>query len=997
MPARLPLVSLLSALAYAAGSSGGGSATALEEGFRQPPLEARLRCYWWWLNSNVTREAITRDLEAMKAKGFAGAIIIDAGGAEQRGNRQVPAGPVFGSDAWRQLYRHALGEASRLGLELSLNILSGWNLGGPGVSPEHAAKTATWSRLQVAGPTRVVRVLEAPPGKLGFYRDVALLAYPLRHGAALPRPIRDLALKIVARESGMSMPPSEPLLADVPPEEGEEDAAAAQVIDISDRMASDGTLAWDVPAGEWEILRFGYTPSGAVVSTASEPWQGLVIDYLSPAAFDSYWTGVVAPLIEDAGLPAHRSLKYLVTDSWEAGGMNWTPAFRAEFRRRRGYDLLPYLPVLGGRIIGSRDASNRFLADFRRTVADLIGAHYALFAERAARHDLGTHPEGGGPHGAPIDALFNLGQASFPQMEFWAKARTHRIRDEERFFGKEAASAAHTYGRTLVGAEGLTSIGPHWEESIWDNLKPSFDRAVCEGVNLLIWHTVTCSPAEMGKPGQEYFAGTHFNPNVTWWEQSGPFLAYINRIQFLMQQGLFVADVLYYYGDHVPSFVRLKSSDPARVLPGYDYDVCNEDVLVNRVSVRDGRLALPDGMSYRVLVLPSLDVISPAALRKVRELVLAGATVVGRKPLRATGLLGDAEVARIASELWDTKAASGARVISDRGARDVLARAGVPPDFDPVPPRGAGQIDYIHRRSGDADIYFVSNQGGTAERLLTVFRVSGKAPELWDPETGAITPMAVFDTAPDGRTGVPLKLDPYGSAVVVFRAPAGPHFVRVDGDADVLTRDGGFLIEARSAGRVSLTAPSGSTTTVSVPETPPPIDLSGPWTVRFPAGWGAPEHAVFDSLGSWTDHPDPGVKHFSGTASYEKDIEIPAAFFEGTGRLELALGDVRELAEVLLNGQRLGVVWKLPRVVDITSAARVGANRLVVRVTNLWPNRLIGDQLLPEAERLTRTNITKFTRESAQLVSGLLGPVQVRRVARVEVRRPDAAASPVTP
>jgi hypothetical protein len=988
MPTRVVLASLLALLVLLAAPSRGACSSPLEEGFRNPPLEARLRSYWWWLNSNVTEEAITRDLQAMKAKGFAGAIIVDAGGAEQRGNRQVPAGPAFGSDGWRDLYRHALREASRLGLELSLNILSGWNLGGPGVNAEHAAKQAAWARLHVTGPARLERVLEPPPGKLGFYRDVAVLAYPLRNGAAMPRPIRDLALKIAARESGMSMPHSETLLTDVPAQTGEEDAAASQVIDVSDRMSSDGTLVWDVPAGEWEILRFGYTPSGAVVSTASEAWQGLVVDYLSPAAFDSYWNRVVAPLIEDASSPSHRSLKYLVTDSWEAGGMNWTPAFRTEFQRRRGYDPLPFLPVLAGRIIDSRDSSNRFLADFRRTVADLIGAHYALFAERAARHGLGTHPESGGPHGAPIDALLNLGQASFPQMEYWAKARTHRIRDEERFFGKQAASAAHIYGRTLVAAEGPTSIGPQWEESLWDNLKPTFDRAVCEGVNLLVWHTVTCSPAEMGKPGQEYFAGTHFNPNVTWWEQSGPFLDYVNRVQFLMQQGLFVADVLYYYGDHVPNFARLKSADPARVLPGYDYDVCNEDVLANRLSVRDGRLVLPDGMSYRVLVLPDLDVVSPSALRKVRDLVAAGATVVGRRPLRATGLLGDAEVAAVASELWDRAPSGKGRVVSDRDARDVLATAGVLPDFECSPARPAGQIEFIHRRSREADIYFLSNQGEGAESLQAVFRVRGMAPELWDPETGAVSPLPVFDSTSDGRTRVPLNLDPYGTAVVVFRAPAGPHFVAVDGGADVLARDGGFMVEARSAGRISLTAPSGSTTTVSVPELPPPMDVLGPWTVRFPPGWGAPEHVVFDCLTSWTDNPDPGVKHFSGTASYEKDIEIPARFFEAAGRLELSLGDVKELAEVVLNGKSVAVVWRVPRVVDITASAKAGTNRLVVRVTNLWPNRLIGDQFLPEAQRFTHTNITKFTRESPLLRSGLLGPVTIRRTARVAVPLP---------
>jgi hypothetical protein len=952
---------------------GAAAATAqpqLEDGFRNPPSEARLRCYWWWLNGNVTREAITRDLEEMKAKGFAGAIIVDAGGAEQRGNRQVPAGPRFAGPEWRVLFRHALREADRLGLEMSLNILSGWNLGGPTVKPESAAKHATWSRTQVRGPGRIERVLEAPMSKFGFYRDAAVVAYPLRNGTELPRPIRQMDLKAIFRESGMSMPPSESLLTDIEARPGEEDTHAGQVVDLTARMDASGRLDWEVPAGEWEILRFGYTPSGAEVSTSSERWQGLAIDYLDPKAFETYWRDVVAPLVDDA--KSSKSLKYLVTDSWELGGVNWTPALREEFRARRGYDLLPYLPVFAGRLVESRDASNRFLNDLRRTVADLIAdRHYKVFAAEAERSGLGIHPESGGPHGAPIDALLDLGIGAFPQMEFWAKAKTHRVRDDERLFVKEAASAAHIYGKRLVAAEGETSIGPQWEESIWDNLKPTFDRAVCEGLNVLVWHTFTCSPKEMGRPGQEYFAGTHFNPNITWWNQSTGFLSYINRVQFLMQQGLFVADVLYYYGDHVPNFVRLKAADPARVLPGYDYDVCNEDVLLHRVSVKDGRLVLPDGMSYRVLVLPDVDVISPAAMRKVRDLIAGGATVVGRVPRHSSGLLGEEEVAKIAEHL----------VPAGTQAREILAAKGIQPDFEVD--RAGVQIDYIHRRAGDADIYFVSNQGGSAEALTATFRVAGKAPELWIPETGAIQPLFVYDSAGDGRTKVRLRLDPYGSAMVVFRKPAGEHFTSVSGNARVLS---GLRVESETGGDYVLGTADGGSVRVRVASPPPVLPVTGAWTVRFTPGWRAPESTVFNSLSSWTEHSNPGVKYYAGTATYEKNIEIPAEYRQGGGRLELDLGDVREIAEVWLNGTNLGIVWKAPRTVDITRAAKSGANQLRVQVTNLWPNRLIGDQFLPEGERLTKTNITKFTRESPLLPSGLLGPAVIRKISETAIR-----------
>ena len=536
-------------------------------------------------------------------------------------------------------------------------------------------------------------------------------------------------------------------------------------------------LAWDVPAGEWEILRIGYTATGARVSTSSDSWPGLAIDYMDRTALESYWQREIEPLIADAGPLAGKTLKYAVTDSWELGGINWTEHFRQEFRKRRGYDATPYLPSSPAASLIAAIPAIGFWG-LRRTVADLVAYnHYAAFAALAAKHGMGIHPESGGPHGAPIDALLNLGFSAFPQMEFWATSKTHRVLDEDRFFVKQGSSAAHIYGKTVTAAEGFTSIGPQWEESIWNNLKPNFDREICEGLNLLIWHTFTSSPAEMGRPGQEYFAGTHLNPNSTWWEQSRAFLAYINRTQFLAQQGLAVADVLYYYGDFVPDFVRLKPSDPAHVLPGYDYDACNEDVLLHRLSYRDGRLVLPDGMSYRVLVLRELQSISPAALVKIAELVRAGATVIGPKPLRATGLKGDAEVARLAAELWD-----GGRVIAGRTARAVLVSKGVQPDFEFAASQPGANLDYMHRKDAAADIYFVSNQTDRTETAEVTFRVSNRAPELWYPDTGEIRPALVYGATNDGRTAVPLRLAPYGSLFVVFRKTAAAHYVSISRD-----------------------------------------------------------------------------------------------------------------------------------------------------------------------------------------------------------------------
>ncbi|MDR1483509.1 MAG: hypothetical protein LBT09_01655, partial [Planctomycetaceae bacterium] len=324
------------------------------------------------------------------------------------------------------------------------------------------------------------------------------------------------------------------------------------------------------------MIRFGYTCTDAWVSTSSEKWQGLVIDHLDSAAFDIYWNENVQPLIDDAGSYAGKTLRYLHTDSWELGGLNWTRTMRDEFRKRRGYDIVPYLPILAGKILGNRGVSNRFLFDLRRTVGDLVADnHYERMKSKSHECGVGIHPESGGPHAAPIDSLQLMGLSDIPMSEFWSWSPRHRVGDPNRFFTKQPASAAHTHGKRFVAAEGLTNIGMHWQESFADNLKPAFDQAVCEGCNLLVWHAFSASPKSAGLPGNEYFAGTHFNPQHTCWNYSADFLTYINRVQFLTQQGLYAADVVQYYGDNVPNFTQGEWNNVAKSLPDYAYDVAS--------------------------------------------------------------------------------------------------------------------------------------------------------------------------------------------------------------------------------------------------------------------------------------------------------------------------------------------------------------------------------------------------------------------------------------
>ncbi len=923
-------------------------AATLEAGWQNPPNQARLRAYWWWLNGNVTKASITRDLEQMHAKGFGGALLCDANGASQDGNDTVPHGPDFFSPEWRELYKHTLREADRLGMEISLNIQSGWNLGGPVVTAEDAAKKYVWSEIKISGGTNLEIKLPTPKARENFYRDISVVAYRQKISAN-HAPLQNWKQKALQESlQPFSAPDSAPLFAEISAAPGEQDADVADVLDLSDKLDPDGTLKWTVPIGDWQVLRFGYTIGDhAYVSTSSEGWQGFALDVYSATAFQNYWDKIVEPLIADAGPLAGKSLKYLHTDSWEVELANWTPTLRAEFQKRRGYDLLPWLPVLAGRIVNSREESDRFLFDYRRTLGDLaIDGHYKIFRDNAHKHGLLMHPESGGPHAVPIDAQQCLGMDDAPMSEFWAWSWTHRIGDANRFFVKQPASAAHTYGHKLILAEGFTTIGPHWQEKLWDNLKPSFDKALCEGLNLLVWHAFVNSPESAGIPGQQYFAGTHLNPNVTWWEKSAPFFSYLNRCQFLLQQGNFSADVLYFYGDHVPNFTQHKRTDPAQLGSGYDYDVITAEALIERASVKEEKIFLPDGINYRVLVLPDRDVISLPVLKKISELVSAGATVIGPKPIHGETLENftstDAEVKKIADELWGGKVGKG-RVISGKTAREVLLADGVTADCAFI--GGGGVFDFIHRTTGDAEIYFVANRTNVSVSATVAFRVTGKAPELWNAVTGEHKFAAAYKEK-DGRTFLPLEFNPCGSWFVIFREPSSAH---------------------------PAVAKSNS------PELNSLQEISGAWTVHFDPKWGGPESAQFDSLVSWPTRSELGIKFYSGTATYEKTFTVADAsrITHHASRSFLDLGEVHELAEVKVNGKSCGIVWCPPFRVDITDALKAGENKLQVEVVNFWPNRIIGDAALPKEQRLTRTNIRKLTAKTPLEEAGLLGPVKL--------------------
>ncbi len=1105
MKQELTIGLVLSILFYCAGTGVSDAANDLEAGFRTPPHRSGIRCFWWWLNSNVTREAITRDLEAMKDTGFSGALIFDADGSSQRGNRRTPAGPVFGSPEWTELFVHACREARRLDLELSLNIQSGWNLGGPTVTAEEATQRLIWSKTEFTGPATVEQVLKRPRFR-DFYRDVAVIAVPLPpeqdtaqtgtggkigcavqasstqrnfHGGlamdgnpdtfwvsnrgpeketpqwllltlsrpvtiselflqgrkgygprecsiqlsldnktfrtvkeaplkdgevlqarfepqqakfirflftraydvrpvrgkartvqvaeiavpgiglpAVPafRPIKHLNLKNASRELGMSAPDCRFLLATDPALPGERAVKCKDILNLSAKMDKDGMLRWDVPEGAWVVLRIGHTATGAHVSTQSAGWGGRVLDYMNPDSLRSYWQRTIEPLCKAIDPMTGTVLRYVHTDSWEGGGMNWTPGFARTFRENRGYDPIPLLAVLAGYVVDSREASNAFLADFRKTIGDRVADHYGLLAELARQHGMVTHPECSGPHAGPLDGLKNYGRSELMMSEFWSPS-PHRPNPENRFYVKQAASAAHTYGKRLVGAEGFTTIGPHWNDSPWAHMKPSFDHEVCAGLNLLFVHTVTCSPEAMGIPGQEYFAGTHFNPQVTWWDEAPAFVDYFKRCQYLAQQGQFVADVVYYYGDHIPNIATLKESDPAGALPDFDYDVLSEELLLSSLTVSKGRLSLRSGMAYRVLALPDHRVLSLGVLKKVDELVRAGATVLGPKPLKAVSLEGGSDgrelFQKLANGLWGTgdqakdqqgiRKVGRGRVAAGMTARELLHADGIAPDVAVTLADGstAPGMDWIHYRIDDTDVYFVCEQSGKARNVTATFRCARRVPELWDAVDSSIREARTFKRV-GGCIRVPLVFDPYGSIFVVFRK--------------------------RTAEGERKNGPN-------VPTWQKKQAIPGPWDVTFDARWGGPTASVrFPTLTDWTEHKDPRIKYYSGKAVYRTTFTLDRDL--ASKPLALELGVVKDvgIARVMLNGTDLGVVWRPPFRVDVERALKLGENKLEIVVVNSWRNRVIGDREVPAEKRLTRTNIA-VTRNWKLEPSGLVGPV----------------------
>jgi len=740
-----------------------------------------------------------------------------------------------------------------------------------------------------------------------------------------------------------------------------EAVAREEVVDLTTKTKPDGTLDWSVPPGRWSILRLGWSLTGKQNHPASPEATGFEVDKLSARHVGDYVKTYVDMIAQALGPNFGQSFRYLLMDSWEAGVANWTDDMIAEFHQRRGYDPTPFLPALTGRIIESAAASDRFLWDFRRTLADLVAeSHYGTAAEYLRRRGLGLYAEAMGGPTTTGDGLLSKKVVDVPMGEFWTPSPGVHDGPVSNADLREAASAAHVYGKTIVAAESFTTdkSDPVWASPAY--LKPLADNAMAQGVNRFIFHTSVHQPFvdDQHKPGITLGVfGQHYTRNTTWAEQAIAWNTYLARASCLLQQGRFVGDLAYFYGEGAPASVpgrRRRPVNPAPP-PGYSCDWVNADVILNRMSVKDGHLLLPGGMSYRLLVVPdSVDQMTLPLLCRLRDLAAAGATVVAPRPADSPSLADrgrEAEYRSVACELWGSvdgdrtkeHVCGKGRVVWGLPLEQVLAGQDTPPDFEYSRPHPDSMLVWIHRRADHTDLYFVANQRDRTEDFQAVFRVEGKAAELWHPDTGMME-TAAYKIA-GGRTTVPLRLDPYESGFVVFRRPAAA--------------------PAR-------TLPSASWADLAT--------LPGPWQVSFPPNSGAPPQITLDRLVSWTDCQDDGVKYFSGTATYAKEMDVPLAWFKPGTQVILDLGRVKEIAQVSVNGKPAGsILWKPPFQVDVTTALSPGRNLLKVKVINLWPNRIIGDQQPNTIRKYAwlNSNYKPFSTNSPLLESGLLGPVRL--------------------
>lgn len=1065
---------------------------ALLEGFIDPPDLAKPRVWWHWMNGNITKEGIRKDLEWMHRVGIGGFQNFD-------GNMMTPrlvGKPLeYMTPEWKDAFNFATRMADSLNLDMAIASSPGWSLsGGPWVTPDRAMKKYTWSETRVEGNKPFSGILPKPYATAGafqnlgieagfsmsklppvpeFYKDAAVVAFRIPESdstmaelnpkitasngsfslleltdgdltnSSILKPASDettawiqfefdkpetfQALSIVGSgrkvSFGLSIDteirtlevsedgklfrtvteiPKRGIdhttlsfvpvrgkyfrftfsdagnikiaelvlykgarvnrfeekagfatavdLASSPTPNVSESVAKADVIDLTTKMSSDGKLDWIPPAGKWVIMRLGYSLTGHQNSPASPEATGLEIDKLSAEHVNAYFSFYLNQF-EDAtsGKMGKNGLQYLLTDSWEAGVQNWTDSITEDFEEICGYDITPWLPVLAGYVVGSAEESDRFLWDFRKTLADLvIRNHYDQLTTILDGWGMKRYSEShAGQRALIADGMDVKRTATIPMGEMWTpQSEDSEINTVYKLDLLESASVAHLYGQNLVAAESMTSYGYNafgWTPA---NLKSTADMEFACGVNQFVIHTSVHQPFDDKKPGISLGpVGQWFTRHETWAEQAGVWTKYLARSSYMLQQGRFVADIAYYYGEDNNITGLFKSRQPD-IPEGYSFDFINRDALLNRLATKNGKIVTESGMAYRVLVLDeNCKFMSLPVLQKIYSLVKSGAIVIGRKPTQTPSLSDDKkEFEKLIRKLWDgkgEKSTGKGKVYAEHTISDVLSKLVVLPDFSVDNQQENTKLKFVHRSlDNNVDVYWINNRKDDNVDVIGSFRIEGRNVEIWHPETGIIE-KASF-TIKDGLTKVPLHLNSHDAAFIVFCNK---------------TSITSFTVAPRIEKRLTF--------------------VEGSWNLDFQPDRGAPRNVIFNSLIPWNEHTDDGIKYFSGTGVYKKTLNVPAEWIKPGTEIWLDLGNVKDLAEVVINGKSKGIVWKKPYRVNLTDDIVVGNNALEVLVTNVWINRIIGDKQPGISKKYTFTIGSPYQVNSELVPAGLIGPVEL--------------------
>jgi hypothetical protein len=1098
--------------------------------FKTPPQSTKVNTWWHWINGNISKDGITKDLESMKQQGVSQATILNIGSWKPM---EILVPPVkFYSEEWFKMYQWALEEANRLEIKIGVHNCDGWNTsGGPWVKPEQSMKNYVWTKTTFKGGQEINIQLEKPQVVLDFYKDVAVVAFPIvemlnSYQKAAPNvilngtdakrllndgnPLSELKIKegqvisisfasdftadkvivfphkvfawtdmtkIISKFTlsssndgvnyqkiknlevigvnqllSFSFPKIQAKYFKISCDSSFDDYAISEfellqefeeatynpkisgileksgavksvneskfdltavnqfkgipessIVDLSKFVSADGMLKWKAPKGTWRIIRFGYTTTGKKNGPATPEGSGLEVDKMDSEALDFHFNSFAGKLIQASGKYTGNTFKFLLIDSWECNFQNWTAKFSQEFSNRRGYNIIPWIPVLCGEVVENTQLSDAFLLDFRKTISDLIDEkYYKHFKELCQQSKLEMHAEviyGNDGNYPALDVLRSSKHTDLPMTEFWAQHNLNKFpeyRPAARPKGAFPTYAALACNKQIIGSEAYTGYA-HYSESPAD-LKPFGDAAFCQGINQIILHSYVHQAKDL-KPGVTLMQfGSHFNRNNPWWDFSKGWMDYQARVQYVLQQGEPIVDVIFYAGDQLPQYFSKSIIDD---LPyGTQANACNFEMLL-KAKVNDGKISFGGNQSFPILTLPKTTSMELATLKQIARLVNDGAVVYGPKPLALLSVQemknSTVEFNKLANELWgktvENKYGKG-KIISGKPIGEALKQLDVLPDFT-TNSNDPKEIMFIHKRMGDTDVYFVFNQQNNAINREVVFRVAGKTPEIWNPENGSVSTPVLF-AMDKNQTRLPLSFKAYESKMIVFRNVNPVQFIQTasfsgkqifpqlqfDANSSEIPlatfSKGAFNFKTVQSGTYAFTTNNDQILKEDLVQVKSIeiSDLKGKIEF-FPISDEVIAPVEITQLKSLTEFDNPGIKYFAGKARYTLAFSVPNSFVIAGNSIVLNLGKMDATAEVRLNGKLLSYAWRPDTELDVSGLLKNG-NVLEVTVANVCRNRFIGDliQYGKVKSLFTTSPIDETLSKDMPLKpSGLMGPL----------------------